>query len=141
MTTYTGNLIVTDDINLPDVTAVTGHLIVYSGATLTANALTTVHGYLSVGSGATLTVNALTSVKGSLSVREGATLTASNLTTAYGVPGRELTRCPADGYVLWLGDDGLYYAGCRRGLNREQALERWEREDDRAKLFTGAILG
>jgi hypothetical protein len=108
---------------------------------MTANTLTTVGGYLSAREGATLTASNLTSVQGRLYVYSGATLTASNLTSAYGAPGRELTRCPTDGYVLWLGDNGLYYAGCAIILTREQALERWAREDDRAKLFTAAILG
>jgi hypothetical protein len=40
-----------------------------------------------------------------------------------------------------LGDNGLYYAGCVKALTREQALKRWARSDDRAKLFTGVILG
>ena len=43
-------------------------------------------------------------------------------------------------YLLWRSDAGLYYAGCRSELTREQALEHWDRTDDRAMLFTLAIL-
>jgi hypothetical protein len=54
-----------------------------------------------------------------------------------GVPGRLLC---VSSYGLWLGDNGLLYAGCRRGLTVQQALEHWEhREDARAVLFTAAI--
>jgi hypothetical protein len=160
MTIHRGDLFITTDTTLPDLTTVQGDLYVYKGATLTANALTTVRGNLWVGGGATLIINtltavgrsvivrdgatltadALTVVGGSLYVREGATLTANALTTAYGVPGRELTRCPVDGYVLWLGDNSLYYAGCVKALTREQALDHWSTDTARAKLFTAAIL-
>ena len=43
-------------------------------------------------------------------------------------------------YLLWRSDAGLYYAGCRIALTREQALKHWDRTDDRAMLFTLAIL-
>jgi hypothetical protein len=145
MTIHTGNLIITTDTTLPDLTAVDGHLTVRKGASLTANALTVVTWHLIVDEGATLTADALTAVYGNLDVRKGAsltanaltvvrrglfvhkgaTLTANALTTAYGQPGRELARCPVDGYVLWSGDNGLYYAGCCTGLTREQALGYW----------------
>ena len=42
-------------------------------------------------------------------------------------------------YLLWRSDAGLYYAGCRIALTREQALKHWDRQDDRAVIFTKAI--
>jgi hypothetical protein len=91
-------------------------------------------------SGATLTAPQLTSVGWLMYVYDGAKLTAPLLTTAYGQPGHEIARCPIDGYVLWLGDNGLYYAGCSRGLTRDEALAHWRRDNPRARLFTAAIL-
>ena len=43
-------------------------------------------------------------------------------------------------YQLYATDDGYFYAGCAVNLTREQALKRWDRDDDRACLFTLAIL-
>jgi hypothetical protein len=43
-------------------------------------------------------------------------------------------------YQLWCTDDGYFYAGCQKRLTREQALAHWDRDDDRAMLFTLAIL-
>ena len=55
----------------------------------------------------------------------------------FGQPGQMIAL---DGeYLLWRSDAGLYYAGCRRELTREQALKHWDRTDDRAMLFTKSI--
>lgn len=43
-------------------------------------------------------------------------------------------------YQLWCTYDGYFYAGCRKSLTRKQALKHWDRDDDRALLFTFAIL-
>ncbi len=42
-------------------------------------------------------------------------------------------------FELIMTPDGFFYAGCRRRLTREEALKHWDREDDRACLFTLAI--
>jgi YD repeat-containing protein len=44
------------------------------------------------------------------------------------------------GYSLQANSDGTFTAGCRRNLTRAQALAHWDRSDDRALLFTFAIL-
>ena len=41
-------------------------------------------------------------------------------------------------YKLFKAGD-LYFAGCASFLTLEQALKRWDRDDDRALLFTFAI--
>jgi hypothetical protein len=52
----------------------------------------------------------------------------------------QITDCIADDrqYKLFK-CNGLYFAGCARFLTKEQALNRWDRHDDRALLFTFAI--
>jgi YD repeat-containing protein len=45
-----------------------------------------------------------------------------------------------DDYSLRANSDGTFTAGCRRNLTREQALAHWDRDDDRALLFSFAIL-
>ena len=42
-------------------------------------------------------------------------------------------------YELRVSPDGYYYAGCRIALTAEEALKHWDRDDDRACLFTLAI--
>lgn len=49
-----------------------------------------------------------------------------------------LAEC--DQYTLLRDPDGYYYAGCRGPFTAEQALKHRDREDDRACLFTFAIL-
>lgn len=46
----------------------------------------------------------------------------------------------SDGYTLKASAGGTYYAGCRGPFTSKQALAHWDREDDRACLFTFAIL-
>ena len=50
------------------------------------------------------------------------------------------TRIADDGYYVLLHDaeKGLFKAGCRL-FTRAEALEHWDRGDERAKLFTRAI--
>jgi transcription elongation factor len=48
--------------------------------------------------------------------------------------------CECDGYTLKACTNGTYYAGCRGPFTAEQALAHWDRKDDRACLFTFAIL-
>jgi hypothetical protein len=124
----------------PMLTSVGDNLYVHKRATLDAVHLTSVSGDLVAHKGATLTTPRLILVNGYLYVYEGVTLDAVHLTFAYGQPGREIARCPVDGYVLWLTRNGLYYAGCRRGLTRDAALAHWSGDTERAKLFTAAIL-
>ena len=45
----------------------------------------------------------------------------------------------SESYELRRSDDGLYYAGCQSMLTAAEALKHWDREDDRACLFTMAI--
>jgi uncharacterized protein YjbI with pentapeptide repeats len=79
-----------------------------------------------------------TSVGGSLNLSgcdlKGITL--NGLQSLYGQKGRAI--CIREDYVLWMGDNGRYYAGCR-DFTKKQALEHWNREDDRACQFTIAI--
>ena len=55
----------------------------------------------------------------------------------FGQPGQMIAF--EGNYLLWRSDAGLYYAGCRSELTREQALKHWDRQDDRAVIFTKAI--
>ena len=55
----------------------------------------------------------------------------------FGQPGQMIAF--EGNYLLWRSDAGLYYAGCRIALTREQALKHWDRTDDRAMLFTKSI--
>jgi hypothetical protein len=140
----TGNLII-DQYNAGDyaeLESVSGDLCVYSSCTLpalitvdrlevrascTLPALTKV-GWLVVYADCTLP--ALAKVVGWLYVHAACTLSAPMF-------GHQLAH---DGeYALWRESNGLYRAGCRRGLTAEQALRHWAREDKRAKLFTAAI--
>jgi YD repeat-containing protein len=69
----------------------------------------------------------------------------------YDKQGREVSRRRTDGtgwdVLAWHNDDslqanldGTYTAGCRENLTRQQALAHWARDDDRALLFTFAIM-
>jgi hypothetical protein len=42
-------------------------------------------------------------------------------------------------YKLVMTPDGIFYAGCHGPFTKAQALKHWDREDDRACLFTLAI--
>lgn len=53
---------------------------------------------------------------------------------------RVIAMCPRDGYALIQTDDDRFFAGCRKNLNRAEALAHWHRSDARARLFTKAIL-
>ena len=49
-------------------------------------------------------------------------------------------RCIAVSYyALCQTEDGRLFAGCAEGLTREEALDRWDRADERDVLFTAAI--
>jgi hypothetical protein len=112
---HQGNLIIAnagDALKYRDVTDVGGHLYIDADADLPA--LTTVGGYLYIDADADLPA----------------------LTTAHGVKGRLLC---ASTYGLWLGDNGLLYAGCRQGLTIDEALKHWDRPDKRAVKFTESI--
>ena len=52
------------------------------------------------------------------------------------------TRIADDGVFALLHDTDrdLFKAGCQGPFNRAKALEHWNRDDERAKLFTKAIL-
>ena len=129
---HIGNLTITS-ANAGDyagLTEVTGYLSIQADASLPV--LTTVGGYLYIQAEASFPV--LTTVGGSLDIQARAALPA--LTTAHGVPGNLIA---VSEYGLWAGSNGLYYAGCRKGFTREQALRHWDREDDRACLYTLAI--
>ena len=114
------------------VTSVGGYLSVKADAQLPA--LTSVGGDLSVKADARLP--ALTSVGGSLYVMADAQLRAPML-RFYGERYLEIAR---SGYVLFAGDRGNYRAGCRGPFTRDEALAHWSRSDERAKVFTAAIL-
>ena len=103
------------------------------GVTLPA----TVGGWLYL-SGCDLTgVTLPSTVGGSLDLR-GCDLTGVTLPKViFGQPGQMIAF--EGKYLLWRSDAGLYYAGCRIALTREQALKHWDRQDDRAVIFTKAI--
>ena len=130
LTEVTGYLSIRADASLPVLTTVGGYLDIQSEASLPV--LTTVGGYLDIQAEAALP--ALTTVGDPLTIRAEASFPA--LTTAHGVPGNLIA---VSDYGLWAGSNGLYYAGCRKGFTREQALRHWDREDDRACLYTLAI--
>ena len=76
-------------------------------------------------------------VSGSLDLR-GCDLKGVTLPKViFGQPGQMIAY--NGDYLLWRSDAGLYYAGCRSELTREQALKHWDRQDDRAVIFTKAI--
>jgi hypothetical protein len=52
--------------------------------------------------------------------------------------GKWITLVEINNYTLRT-QSGKYWAGCRRFDNAEQALKHWDRDDDRACLFTIAI--
>lgn len=55
----------------------------------------------------------------------------------FGKPGKAIAF---DGeYLLWAAQDGTYSAGCAKHLSKKEALERWDRRDNRAAMFTKAI--
>ena len=130
LTTVGGYLIIRADASLPALTSVGGPLDIYAKASLPV--LTTVGGSLTISAEAALPV--LTTVGDYLSIYARAALPV--LTTAHGVPGNLIA---VSEYGLWAGSNGLYYAGCQEGFTREQALRHWDREDDRACLYTLAI--
>lgn len=56
------------------------------------------------------------------------------------VEGKPSKMIAFDGeYALFLHDDGLFSAGCKKHLTKEAALEHWNRKDARAVAFTAAI--
>ena len=71
--------------------------------------------------------------------------TIMNLPTAWWRENGESTRrrCiaidPSAGHALVQTDTDKFSAGCAKNLTREQALDRWNRTDERAVLFTAAI--
>jgi hypothetical protein len=135
LTSVGGSLVIRAAATLPALTSVGGRLSICALATLPM--LTSVGGSLVIRASITITITMpmLTSVGGRLSISASTTLPA--LTTAHGVTGRLLC---ISAWGLWLSDDGLYYAGCRGPLTREAALAHWDRPDERAVMFTAAIL-
>lgn len=124
----------------PELSTVGGHLTLHESPTVNIPKLTTIGKGLILGHGVTLNAPNLRIVGEELRILPDAELKAP-LTSAYGQPGHELARSPERGYVLWLGDNGRYYAGCRQqGFTRKQALKHWSSDTPRAKLFRAAIL-
>jgi hypothetical protein len=77
-------------------------------------------------------------IGGSLAYRNGLIRGGIAMPTVmHGVPGRAIAQC--DGYILWLGEDGRYYDGCHGPYTAEEALEHWNRDDERARVFRAAI--
>jgi hypothetical protein len=58
-------------------------------------------------------------------------------TEMHGRPGWPLAD--GDGYVLWVDDRGYYYAGSSGPLTLAEALERWDHQDRRARLYRRAL--
>ena len=77
----------------------------------------------------------LVEVTGYLEINADAQL--PKLTKAHGKFGKLI--CVSE-YGLWASEDGKFYAGCRTDFTKEKALEHWDREDERARKFTAAIL-
>ena len=130
LTEVTGYLSIQAEASLPVLTTVGDYLCIRAEASLPM--LTTVGGSLGIYAEASLPV--LTTVGGSLYIQAEASFPV--LTTVHSVPGNLIA---VSEYGLWAGSNGLYYAGCREELTREQALRHWDREDDRACLYTLAI--
>jgi hypothetical protein len=120
------------DSDLRTLTTVGGHLNINADADL--RALKNVGGDLHIYEHADADLPALTTVEGRLYLLGHYNM--PELTTAHGVKGRLLC---ASTYGLWLGDNGLIYAGCREGLTIGAALKHWDRPDERAVMFTAAI--
>ena len=79
----------------------------------------------------------VTEITGDLSV--SADFIAPMLEFAYGVLGKLIL---VNKYGLWRSNDGLFYAGCKQGFTKDQAIElskTWE-EQDIAKQFITEIL-
>ena len=124
LTSVGGALDVRAKCSLPALTSVVGALYVSSKCSLPA--LTSVSGRLYVSSECALP--ALTSVGGRLDV-------GSKCDTPYG------RLLALSGYGLfYVYSTRTYHAGCRQGLTSEQALAHWNRDDERAKIFTAAII-
>jgi carbonic anhydrase/acetyltransferase-like protein (isoleucine patch superfamily) len=149
LTSVGGWLYILAECTLPALTSVGDWLDIRAECTLPAltnvgtgldiHAECTLPALTSVGAGlyihAECTLPALTSVGAGLEILAECTLPA--LTVAFGVPGKLIA---VSEYGLWQGDNGLYYAGCRRGLTLRQALDHWnDRDDERALKFISAI--
>jgi len=130
LATVGGYLTIRAKPSLPVLTTVGESLSIQAEVALPM--LVTVGGYLTIHAEAALPM--LVTVGGSLTIQAKSSLPV--LTSAHGVPGNLIA---ISDYGLWAGSNGLYYAGCRKGFTREQALKHWDREDDRACLYTLAI--
>jgi hypothetical protein len=132
LTSVGGGLDIRAECELPALTSVGGWLGIWSKCELPA--LTSVGGWLGIWPKCELP--ALASVGGGLDIRAECELPV--LTSMYGVPGRLIA---VSRYGLWKSNKGLYYAGCRKGLTLDQAIDHWiDRTDERALKFIGAIL-
>jgi hypothetical protein len=135
VTVHVGATLIADHL-----TTLGWNVLVCENATVVAPSLTYIHNHLEIYDGATVTSPELMTIGGGVTVAKGATLTAPYLFHAYGRQGREIARCPRDGYVLWLSDSGFYSAGSILHMTRDEALKLWGGDTERAKLFTAAIL-
>jgi hypothetical protein len=113
---------------------------------LTANAATSLHvSYCSVLE--SLTANAATSVRvsycnalESLTANAATSVSVSYCNALKRFENEHLKLIANSTYCLFVSKDGLYSAGCARNLTLDQALNRWDRDDERAVAFTAAIL-
>ena len=108
-----------------------GDLTITSANAKTFSGLTSITGSLYTGAEANLPL--LESVGGSLDIRANANLPL--LRRAHGRAGRLIA---ASEYGLWWTGE-VFYAGCRGPFTKAEALAHWDRDDERALVFTLAI--
>jgi hypothetical protein len=94
---------------------------------LTANAATSVHMY---------NCNALES----LTAKAATSVRVSYCNALERFENKHLKLLANSTYGLFVSKDGLYSAGCARNLTLDEALNRLDRDDERAIIFTSAIL-
>jgi hypothetical protein len=128
-----GDLYVRAEFSAPLLASVGGFLHV--SAEFSAPLLASVGGFLYVY--ADFSAPMLASVGSYLYVRTD--FSAPMLASAYGAKGKLLS---VNKYGLWKSDEGLFYAGCKRGFTKDEAIElskTWE-EQEIAQQFIAAIL-
>jgi hypothetical protein len=135
MKTHYGDLKVTaaNREQCKDVTKVTGNLYIRDVAGLPA--LATVGGGLYIGTDTNLPM--LTTVGGRLYIsNDNVEVDAPQLAVLHGKAGKLLA---VSRYALWRSREGYYFAGCRGPLGLAQAVEHWDRPDERGMVFSLAI--
>jgi hypothetical protein len=113
---------------------------------LTANAATDVYVY-NCNALKSLTANTATSVYvyncnalKSLTAKAATYVRVSYCNALERFENKHLKLLANNTYGLFVSKDGLYSAGCARNLTLDETLDRLDRDDERAIIFTSAIL-